>query len=181
VARVCDAATSTDGTSHLFKSPHISEECLPPLPAIYTVLCRLNPAFNSTDDLRYRSELQETHAGKPMLQTCLQEPSLKIFSVMGSVPDPEHTHLGLLTDRAIDAIQTAAAQAGYNPYSHFLPWASSDPQKNSEGSSVQGTEGDSHQPGLLIFRRDSPAPNYLAVFLIAELPTTGLDAIGRKA
>jgi hypothetical protein len=95
---------------------------------------------------------------------------------MAAVEDPIHTHLGLGTDRTIDAIQAAAAAALYNPYSHFLPWRPSDATNNAE----EGADGESnlHQPGLLIFRKDArpgQPSEYLAVFLIPELPTTGLD------
>ena len=104
-----------------------------------------------------------------------QQP-LHILSLMAAIEDPIHTHLGLETDRTIDAIQAAAAVASYNPYSHFLPWRPAEATSNAE-ETADG-ELNLHQPGLLIFRKDAPRgqpAKYLAVFLIPELPTTGLD------
>jgi hypothetical protein len=186
----CDEVTATSkaGAFHISKSLRTSAECLPPLPAIYKILCQLNPHYSSSDDVRHGFELEELQADKPVLPQCLanmkpdEQPG--ILSVMASVPDPEHTHLGLLTDRAIDAIQVAASSAGYNPYSHYLPWTSSDAQKNPDDNSAGEGEADSHEPGILVFRKQDSSlpqpsppipPQYLAVFLITELPTTGLD------
>jgi hypothetical protein len=117
----CDEVTATSkaGAFDISKSLRTSAECLPPLPAIYKILCQLNPHYSSSDDVRHGFELEELQADKPVLPQCLanmkpdEQPG--ILSVMASVPDPEHTHLGLLTDRAIDAIQVAASSAGYNP------------------------------------------------------------------
>jgi hypothetical protein len=184
----CDEVTATSkaGTFQISKALRTSAECLPPLPPIYSVLCGLNPYFNSSADLRHGFERQEAAAEKPILPPCLTglgDAQPKIFLAMASVPDPKHTHLGLLTDRSIEAIQVAAGRSGYNPYSHFLPWTS-DPQKNSDEGSASEGEGDSHEPGVLIFeKQELSSPNssattphqYLAVFLIPELPTTGLD------
>jgi hypothetical protein len=132
--------------------------------------------------MRYRLELAALRSDERTLPNCLVgmsgDQGLRIDAVLASVADPEHTHLGLLTDRAINAIQAGAADAGYNPYSHFLPWASSDGQRNREDNSSGKAEAASHDPGLLIFRKDEPKTvqaRYLAVFLISESPTTGLD------
>jgi len=182
----CDEITATAkaGTFQISKSLQTSEDCLPALPPLYETLCRLSPQYNSDDGMRYHSELAALRASKPSLLDCLSglsDQGVRIDSVIASVADPEHTHLGLLTDRAIEAIQVAAGRAGYNPYSHFLPWTSSNSPDSSDDSS-KAAAADSHQPGLLIFREDSregPATTtktrYLAVFLISEMPTTGLD------
>jgi hypothetical protein len=189
----CDeiTATSKASTFHISKSLRTSADCVPPLPAIYRILCQLNTHYNSDDEMRDRLNLVALLAEKPSLPQCLAglgaDGAFSIESVMASVPDPEHTHLGLLTDRTIDAIQVAAGKRHYNPYSHFLPWTSSDSQKNPDDSSDGDAGADPHQPGLLIFRKDEPInadlkeggkgtkTHYLAVFLISELPTTGLD------
>jgi hypothetical protein len=186
----CDVVTATSkaGTFHISKSTRTSGQCLPPLPPLYQTLCRLNSQYSFSDETRYRLELAALRADKPALPQCFAglggDEGLSIDSVMASVPDPEHTHLGLLTDRAIEAIQVAAGKAGYDPYSHFLPWTSSDLQKNSNEASASESDADSHEPGVLIFRGQEPpllqpsslrSPQYLVVFLIPELPTTGLD------
>jgi hypothetical protein len=182
----CDEITATAkaGTFQISKSLQTSEDCLPALPPLYETLCRLNPEYGSSHTLRQDSELAVLKANEPTLPDCLvglSDQGVRIDSVMASVADPEHTHLGLLTDRAIEAIQVAAGRAGYNPYSHYLPWTSSNSPDSSDDSS-KAAAADSHQPGLLIFRKDSKEDatkmtktRYLAVFLISEMPTTGLD------
>jgi hypothetical protein len=165
-------------TSSSKDASQMSAECLPPLPPLYQVLCRLNPQYSSNDDLRSRTELAAMRSDESTLPKCLvgSDHPLRIDSVLAAVADPEHTHLGLLTDRTIEAIQAATAEALFNPYSHFLPWTSSEGQKSRDDNSTSKTESASHQPGLLIFRKDDPkGAEYLAVFLIAESPTTGLD------
>jgi hypothetical protein len=183
----CDEVTATSKTStfHISKSLRTSPACLPPLPALYRILCQLNPLYSSSDKVRHGLELQELLAEKPVLPRCLADlkDELRIRLAMASVPDPEHTHLGLMTDRAIEAIQVAAGKAGYDPYSHFLPWASADAQKNSEDSPAVDGGADSHQAGVMIFRKQDSSPppaqsspsQYFVVFVIPELPTTGLD------
>jgi hypothetical protein len=183
----CDEVTGTSKTStfHISKSLRTSAECLPALPPMYRILCQLNHLYSSSDKVRHGFELQELRADKPVLPRCLADlkDKLRIRSAMASVPDPEHTHLGLMTDRAIEAIQVAAGKAGYDPYSHFLPWASADSQKNSDGGPAVDGGADSHQAGVMIFRKQDSSPppvapspsQYFVVFLIPELPTTGLD------
>jgi hypothetical protein len=186
----CDEVTETSkaGSKHIFRSLRTSPECLPALPPVYRILCRLNPHYSSSNDIRHQYQLQELKADKPQLPNCLMGLSAaekpQILLVMASVPDPKHSHLGLLTDRTVEAIQVAASKYGYNPYSHFLPWPLPDSQKNAEAVSAAEGEGASRDPGVLVFRRqDSPLPQpsppippqYLVVFLIPELPTGGLN------
>jgi hypothetical protein len=186
----CDEVTETSkaGTKHIFKSLRTSADCLPPLPPVYRILCRLNPHYSSSNEMRYRFELQELKADEPELPKCLTglttDERPQILSVMASVPDPKHSHLGLLTDRTIEAIQIAASKYAYDPYSHFLPWPPPDAQKNPDAASASEGEAGSRDPGVLVFRRrdsslpqPSPPipPQYLVVFLIPELPTGGLN------
>jgi len=167
----CDAAAQNKAP----KAKDALKACAPALPPVQRTLCRLNPAFSRDEKLRHNSELAEIQPAHRGLMTCLSGLDIRISSIVASVPDPDHTHLGLLTDRTLDAIQSAAAQAGYDPYSHYFPWDPSQPPQTSENTPASETNTDSHQPGLLMFRSDSPSTHYLAVFLIAELPTTGLD------
>jgi hypothetical protein len=147
--------------------------------ALAQTICRLNSKYNQTQAINDGFPLQPS-VPQPPFPDCLphltdQQP-LHILSLMAAIEDPIHTHLGLGTDRTIDAIQAAAAAASYNPYSHFLPWRPAEATSNSEHTA--DGELDLHQPGLLIFRKDVPPEQpaeYLAVFLIPELPTTGLD------
>jgi hypothetical protein len=143
-------------------------------------ICRLNATYNQTQAINDGFPSRPSPVAQTSFPDCVphlsdQQP-LHILSLMAAIEDPIHTHLGLGTDRTIDAIQSAAAVASYNPYSHFLPWRPAEATSNAEVA-AQG-ESDLHQPGLLIFRKDAPRgqpAEYLAVFLIPELPTTGLD------
>jgi len=146
-------------------------------------LCRLNPPYNQ-DQARRQGYLPQTAQSKasapdPGLAAfpgCLGDPlqsKIQITSIMAALEDPKHSHLGLETDRTIDVIQMAAAKRGYNPYSHFLPWMSAEDEENSTEPADRNTIP--HTPGLLVFRQDARPSLYLAVFLIPELPTTGLD------
>ena len=146
--------------------------------ALAQTICRLNSKYNQTQAINDGFPLQPS-VPQPPFPDCLphlsdQQP-LHILSLMAAIEDPIHTHLGLSTDRTIDAIQAAAAVAFYYPYSHFLPWRPA--EATSNGKETPNGESDLHQPGLLIFRKFPPEQpaEYLAVFLIPELPTTGLD------
>jgi hypothetical protein len=148
-------------------------------PLVQTI-CRLNSTYNQTQAINDGFPSRASSPAPNPFPNCLphlsdQQP-LHILSLMAAIEDPIHTHLGLETDRTIDGIQAAAAVATYNPYSHFLPWRPAQPTSNSE--ETPNGESDLHQPGLLIFRKNIPPEQpaeYLAVFLIPELPTTGLD------
>ncbi len=147
---------------------------------ISQTICRLNSQYNRGQAINDGFSSQASPAAPTPFPDCLPHLSdpqpLHILSLMAAIEDPIHTHLGLGTDRTIDAIQAAAAVASYNPYSHFLPWRPAD--ETSKAEETVDSKSDPHQPGLLIFRKDvsqeQPA-EYLAVFLIPELPTTGLD------
>jgi hypothetical protein len=160
------------------------------VPAVWEALCKLNPEYGSTWYLSDRAEL-ETSTSRVPDPPCLRDEKKKnleldIFWVIAAVPDPVHTHLGLSFDRTIDAIQTAASEADtpYFPYLNALPWPP--PQEKSDASGKE-TASDYQYPGVLVFRRleshpddsrdkhDRPGPRYLAVFLVPELPTSGID------
>jgi hypothetical protein len=185
----CDELSefSKAGTLHISEAQRTTSECLPRLSAIYDIICQLNPPYSSNSTFREGLEREELKMEKPTLPQCLTTwtgaDKPMILAAIASVPDPERTHLGLLTDRTIEAIQDAAGRAGYNPYSHFLPWPASEAQGGSEDSQANG-EANEHQPGVMVFKKqDSPAPHgasaatrqYLVVFVIPELPTSGLD------
>jgi hypothetical protein len=160
----------------------------PQFPPVWEALCKLNPEYGSAAYLSRRSTLETlAEDGDPL---CLQEhdsQNLNLLSVIAAVPDPVHTHLGLSFDRTIDAIQTAATEAGtpYFPYLNALPWPP--PQEKSDASGRETVSGYQY-PGILLFRRSeshssdssdkhdrSVGPTYLAVFLVPELPTSGID------
>jgi hypothetical protein len=109
-------------------------------------------------------------------ERCLGNVSVR--SMMASLPNPLHTPLGLMTDRAIETIQVVATEAGFLPFSAYLPWPP--PSAGAAGSPIplqSSSQSDSSDPGLLIFRKADPSsePKYLLIFLIPEVLTTGLD------
>ena len=175
----CDTAALKTGAPSASGSPRAAA-CVPAQSQAAQTFCRLNARYNQKQAMKDGFASQASAGAQPVFPDCLPSASdsqpVHILSVMATVEDPIHTHLGLGTDRTIDTIQAAAAAALYNPYSHFLPWRPSDATGNAE-ENTDG-EADLHEPGLLILRKDVPPSKpaeYLAVFLIPELPTTGLD------
>jgi len=176
----CDGISVTvkDELLHVSQSPRGSRPCTSPLPAVWKEICKLNPTYRSDNDLPGQEEL-DSLSGDDFVKRCLGSDRPKIFSVMASVANPLRTHLGLMTDRTIEAIQVAAAEADYLPQSHYLPWLAPVSGSDSQTSPESEDQPDSASPGVMIFRNTEtspPAPqSYLLVFLIPELPTEGLD------
>ena len=117
-----------------------------------------------------------------------------IHFIIGFVPDPVHTHLALLFDRDVEALEVAVQRSGDYVFDRsILPWeiTSHEAAASSQTSAAakERTEREAY-PGLLIFRKslstaaqssDSqtekkqcPAKDALLVFLIAETPTSGI-------
>jgi hypothetical protein len=87
-------------------------------------------------------------------ERCLAKVSVR--SMMASLPNPLHTPLGLMTDRAIETIQVVATEADFLPFSAYLPWPP--PSAGAAGSPNPlqlSSQPDSSDPGLLIFRSAS--------------------------
>lgn len=109
--------------------------------------------------------------------------------IIATLPDPLHTHLSLLFDRKIEAIQQAAQDAGYDYDSSWLPWET---QEHTFGTLADQDAIDSRkdareaQPGLILFRRRSdklrhplltaqqPFEEGLVVFVVGEEATRGI-------
>lgn len=105
---------------------------------------------------------------------CL-EPGIKITPVIASVPDPIHTHLGLVFDRTLDAIQSAAASHGYLLFLLVRPRTALPADSQPHAALQEGTGILS--PGMLVFRNagTTTATDYLVVFLVPESPTAGIN------
>src|SRR5271165_1038787 len=119
--------------------------------------------------------------------------------MVATVPDPLHTHLNLVFDRTIDAIQQAVQDEGYTYDSSWLPWkqrAEEYSSRSDEMEEEKDTLRRENCPGLILFRKNTRLPNAesgsddkprqeynlpyeegLFVFLVAEKPTTGLNRI----
>ena len=170
-----DTATAKDKTSHLSTARRGAQPCVSPLPGVWREICKLNPGYPVGDDLLGREDV----AKKDFVTRCLGNDRPEIVSVMASVANPRRTHLGLMTDRAIEAIQVAAAEADFLPQSHYLPWPAPPSGSDSQSPPESEDQLDSSDPGVMIFRNTDIPPSgrqkYLLVFLIPELPTEGLD------
>ncbi len=182
-AEDCNGITATvkDELLHLSELPQGSRPCLSPLPPVWKEICKLNPSYHSDDDLPSKQDLEglpKNDFAKRCLGSLDSDRPI-ISSVMASVANPRRTHLGLITDRTIEAIQVAAAEADFLPQSHYLPWPAPPSNTDLEAQPETQNQTDSADPGVLIFRntdtQQSDPQRYLLVFLIPELPTEGLD------
>lgn len=116
------------------------------------------------------------------------------------LPDPVHTHLGLMFDRGIEAIQQGAQKLGCSFDRATMPW---DPEQHAESANIaertkaaEATEAREAWPGLMIFRKAHPeetpepggqgdteqpaeksvcADKNLFVFVVGETPTGGIE------
>jgi hypothetical protein len=115
--------------------------------------------------------------------------------VIAILPDPVHTHLGLLFDRGTEALQQAAQGSAYVFDRAIMPWDHTPNTQSSGVSTIQeGAEEQAQResyPGLMIFRRDASnhsrardpsSPNSgsspkgpLFVLVVGETPTAGLN------
>lgn len=107
----------------------------------------------------------------------------KMQAVIAIVPDPVNTHMALLFDRSVEALQLAAESKNYVVDRYWLPWDTS-PQPvwndyDSYQKAVDDQEEKEKQPGLLLFRwngdvKTSPA-KVLYVFVVSDTATTGVN------
>jgi hypothetical protein len=101
------------------------------------------------------------------------------------VPNPVQTHLPLMFDRQIDAIQTAAQDTGFTYDGSWFPWYHSDKAYNTLSDTEEAAQRESQlqdQPGIMVFRRGingedfgDPYSNGLVIFIVAEQPTGGIS------
>jgi hypothetical protein len=106
-----------------------------------------------------------------------------VVFVIATAPNPLVTHLPLLFDRVVEIIQQAAQDSKYSYDSSWLPWNQTKEYSSLAdqlaAESAQSLE--ESEPGVLVFRRlpeKATGPFYkggLAVFIVAELPTGGLN------
>ncbi len=101
----------------------------------------------------------------------------KLGFVIAVVPNPVQTHLPLMFDRSIEAIQQAAQDESYVYDSSWFPWNTT--EKSYELLSDQEEAEDleeqaQKQPGIMVFRRGFYEQG-LVVFVVAEQPTGGIS------
>jgi hypothetical protein len=105
--------------------------------------------------------------------------------LIATVPDPVHTHLSLLFDRQVAAIEQAVQQAGYLFSRAYLPWDNAQHPEDTSYSVRLGQQdyqaSREEYPGLLVFHNAEkinskyPGLRPLFVFLVAETPTGGIN------
>jgi hypothetical protein len=105
--------------------------------------------------------------------------------VIATAPDPISTHLPLMFDRVIEAIQQAAQDDNYTYDSSWFPWNDTSKDYSSFSDQHNAEEAQQiqrQQPGVIVFRRNlisptdgSPYKDGLVVFVVAEQPTGGVD------
>jgi len=103
--------------------------------------------------------------------------------VIATVPNPVSTHLALVFDRMVETIEQAAQDNGYSYDSSWFPWNDNkDYSRYPDQLAAEGSQSRSEeQPGVMVFRKplgpDEKAPykGGLVVFLVAELPTGGIN------
>ena len=97
-------------------------------------------------------------------------------------PDPIHTHLSLVFDRAMDAVRAGAQDESYDFDSSWLPWQlhpSGFPLRTDERQEKKAVAAREGCPGLLLFRnavsKKSEYAAGLVVLVVGEQPTAGIN------
>ena len=106
-----------------------------------------------------------------------------VQNIIATVANPVHTHLPLLFDQQIEAIEGAAERNGWEFAGQWLPWNISSPATDDTFAERLGERALEREqealPGVLVFRH-SPMERFenkcLLVFLTPEAPTTGIVA-----
>jgi len=126
------------------------------------------------------------HAKK---ENCISAPIIppRVSVAIAIVPNPVQTHLPLLFDRLIEAIQQAVQDTGFNFDSAWFPWNPSDKSAQSQSEAQQSADLKAEtqsQPGIIVFRhradaKESPDPYDmgLVVLVVTEQPTGGVNDV----
>ena len=102
-------------------------------------------------------------------------------ALIAIAPDPIRTHMSLTFDRTLEGLQLAAQDSGYVMDRYWLPWrvqTNTDGKDSPDSADAKSREARAAQPGLVLFRKNAPAPlepKAFFVFLVADTATTGID------
>jgi hypothetical protein len=106
----------------------------------------------------------------------------EIRYIIATVPHPTQTRLSLVFDRYVESILAAVNNAGYTFHSYWLPWTNAESSELKSLQDQKTREADikarERVPGILLFRapwQNDDKPRGLAVLLIGETPTSGID------
>ncbi len=121
----------------------------------------------------------------PLASECKFGPGLiegkRTGFMVALVPDPRHTHLELMFDRSIDAIEEGVQNSELVFEQSWMPW---DSVEHRESDNFLLRDGEQEEvrdrerlPGILIFRRANSGARWdkLVVFVVGEKPTSGIN------
>ena len=104
--------------------------------------------------------------------TALQRIPLRVTIV--TIPDPYDSHMDWSYDANLEALRRAMGTAGLVPQNFWLPLRSDSVRVVTDGVIVRYSAHD-YQPGVFLFRStNSDLPSLHILYLIPELPTSGL-------
>jgi hypothetical protein len=107
--------------------------------------------------------------------------------IVALVPDPVETHLSLVFDPYLDALEQAIQDGQFDFDRALLPWDARDhPESSNFGMRLDERDyvrGEHKAPGVLVFRRHHVAGEIfppesietLVVFVVGESPTAGIN------
>jgi hypothetical protein len=158
-----------------------------PIPGVLVLSCaqiekRLERFYPKGVPIPANANCYEKNQKFPALAAPSEQP---VSFAVAIVPNPVQTHLPLMFDRQINAIQTAAQDTGFSYDGSWFPWYHSDKGYNTladQEAAVQQESQLQSQPGIMVFRRNisasdsgDPFENGLVVFVVAEQPTGGIS------
>ena len=93
---------------------------------------------------------------------------------IAAMPDPYDSHMDWSYDANLEALRRAMGKVGFVPHSFWLPAHKDSIDVRTNGVSTQYAAHD-FQPGVFLFRStDAQHPALHLVYLVSELPTSGL-------
>ncbi len=116
----------------------------------------------------------------------------QVRAMIAILPDPVHSHMSLVYDRSVEALQLAAESAGYVIDRYWLPWETEGPKSGFPQPAVKNAGETESQPGLLMFRwsgdvaengepkngvPEKNGASVLYVFLVDDTSTAGINGI----
>lgn len=127
-----------------------------------------------------------TRISKPRQQLWKIPNCEKVQAMIAVVPDPVHTHLALVFDRSVEALQIAAESSNYVVDRYWLPWQTEPKGEWTDYASYQNAARDEfarlQQPGLLIFRYNGEiGPKELADPRLNQTANAGAKVAGPSA
>jgi len=100
-----------------------------------------------------------------------------VQTMIATVPDPVRSHMQLEFDRTVAGIVRGAGAGDFALQRYWFPWSPGSPQDRQKILEDQ-RQLRLRQPGVLIFRHtEVDQDDRLAIFLVSETPTAGLNRV----